>query len=72
MTQCEAELGEFRRSLARLAEVGLDPYYPGKSLRVAAAEGKLTREMIDAYLGYQTARRRLLRCVREAFPAPPE
>jgi len=61
---CEAELEAYRRSLHKLREAGLDPYYPGASIRREAIKDTLTRAQLDAYLEHLRARAELLRCAR--------
>lgn len=61
---CEAELRRYRDSLLRLREVGLDPFYPGSSIRDLAARRELKREQLDAYLAHLTAWGELRSCLR--------
>lgn len=64
---CEAEVERYRKALARLGELGLDPRYPGASIRELARRRELTREKLEAYLEHGAAKGSLVSCAYRAF-----
>ncbi len=58
---------EYHRALARLWEVGLNPRHLARDLGEYSCMHRLTPEMIEAFMNYLRARRRLMGCIYRSY-----